>query len=64
MSEPVKNKPIDYKKNTTECYRCSAEYECHVIFQDKQELLVCENCCKIVKHWIDLKYDSKKISNI
>ena len=69
MSEPVKNKTIDYKldvipKFATECYRCNAEYEYHVIFQDKQELLVCEVCCEIVKHWIDLKYDYKKISNI
>ena len=43
MSEPVKNKPIDNKldvipKFTTECYRCNAESEHHVIFQEKQEL--------------------------
>ena len=69
MSEPVKNKPIDYKldvipKYEIECYRCNAEYEYHVIFPGKKELLVCEHCCKIIKHWIDLKYDYKKISKI
>ena len=54
MSEPVKNKTIDYNLDVkprieNSCYRCNTEYEYHVTFPNK-ELLVCEACCQIVKH--------------